>query len=80
MTTFNKTLIATVASFLASQTEAKGIYNSCLLLSEALLGQETEGAFVTNENDLSGTPEVTDDMQMHSFTICLNDTGFVTGL
>ena len=80
MNTFNKTLLATVASFLASQTEARGIYNSCLLLSEDLEGQETEGAFVTNENDLSGNTEVTDDMQLHSFTICLNETGYATGL
>jgi len=49
MINFNKVLVATVASFLALEAEAKPIHNSCLKLSDQMAGQE-RGEFISNED------------------------------
>jgi hypothetical protein len=77
MNSFTKTLIATSAAFLASQTEAKSIHNSCLMLSDDVAGAET-GEFITNEDQLTSST-VTDEMRLHSIMTCHTD-GTVTGL
>merc|ERR1712113_4246 len=77
MNTFTKTLISTAAALLISQSEAKAIHNSCLVLSDQTAGHET-GEFITNEDQLTGS-SVTGDMRVHSIKTCHAD-GNVTGL
>ena len=78
MNNFNKVLIATVASFLASEIEAKIIHNSCLKLSDKMAGQE-RGEYFSNEDELTSS-KVHDGMKLDSFTTCTNTDGFITGL
>ena len=78
MNNISKVFISTVAFFLASETEAVPIHNSCLVLSDITAGYEN-GEFMTNEDQLTSSI-VTDDMRIHSFKTCTNSNGFITGL
>lgn len=75
---FNSILLATGAVFLASQTEAKNIHNSCLELSDDMEGHDG-GEFMTNEDQLTQYG-MDDTMRLHSFTTCMNDSDEVTGI
>ena len=59
-------------------SEAKQISETCLHLSNELVGQET-GDYVSNSSQLT-SPDISDQMRLHSVTTCTNSDGSVTGL
>ena len=65
-------------TLLASLAEAIPMYRSCLRKTENFAGNDLGYEF-TNRNQLIGL-EVTDEMRLHSFNICTNSNGYITGL
>ena len=59
-------------------TAAIPMYRSCLRISENVAGSETRYKF-SNRNQLIGS-SVNDEMRLHSFRVCTNSNGYITGL
>ena len=77
MKSITQTIVSLAASYLAYQVESKSIQNSCLTMSDQVVGVE-EGTFITNEDQLT-SESFSDEMRLHSITTC-HSKGKVTGL
>jgi len=80
MNSYAKVLISSLAALLATQTEAKGMHNSCLQLSDATIGHSmSNNVFVSNEEGLI-SDEVNENMRLYGFKQCSDQDNNLIGL